>query len=83
MFPFHVQEEAVSALYGALKAKSLNSCPGEITAGMPATTNSGRHSGGFFSFSRDMTHRASQQSQPLSNVRAEAVNVQQDIWYFH
>lgn len=48
MFLFHVQEEAVNALYGALKAKSLNSCPGEITAGMPATTNSGHHSGGFF-----------------------------------
>ena len=32
MFLFHVQGEAVNALYGALKAKSLNSCPGEITA---------------------------------------------------
>ena len=30
-----------------------------------------------------MTHRASHQSQPLSNGHAEAVSVQQDIWYFH
>lgn len=52
MFLFHVQGEAVNALYGALKAKSLNSCPGEITAGMPATADSGRHSGGFFFLQR-------------------------------